>query len=214
MKYLIHCYTNRKWYVYKYLIPSMIKQGIEKDDIFVWCDYTKDGNLQSWLRSCRWLVDNFDLTKGTWHLQDDVIISNDFYERTLSVDNINIQCGFVSEKYNKTKKDKVGTVSINNSWNSFPCVYIPNKYIKEMIEWIKQYEDTEKYKSNRHDDYFFTKFIRTNYPYINSINLKPNIVDHVDYLIGGSINKPRKKNVTGYYFEDKYLIEKLKEEIK
>ena len=28
-KYLIHAYPNRLWYVKDFLIPSMVKQGIE-----------------------------------------------------------------------------------------------------------------------------------------------------------------------------------------
>ena len=41
-RYLIHCYKDRRWYVDKYLIPSMLKQDIDKSDIEVFED---DGTL-------------------------------------------------------------------------------------------------------------------------------------------------------------------------
>ena len=44
-KYLIHCCNDRMWYVKEFLIPSMIKQGISTDDIFIYQDKNKIGNF-------------------------------------------------------------------------------------------------------------------------------------------------------------------------
>ena len=38
MKYMIHLTPKREWYVNEYLIPSMIKQGIKREDIIKWND--------------------------------------------------------------------------------------------------------------------------------------------------------------------------------
>ena len=44
-KYVIHACQQRKWYVDDYLIPSMLKQGINEDDITIWLDDKHQGNL-------------------------------------------------------------------------------------------------------------------------------------------------------------------------
>ena len=48
---MIHTCNKREWYVYDFLIPSLIKQGISKDEIKVWHDYKRIGNLQSFIES-------------------------------------------------------------------------------------------------------------------------------------------------------------------
>ena len=53
------------------------------------------------------------------------------------------------------------------------------------------------------------------YPDAVVLNTTINLVDHVDYLIGGSIaNKIRSEKEThAAYFEDKYLVKKLEEKL-
>ena len=79
MKYMIHACNSRLWYVQEYLVPSMLNQGIEQDDIILYVDENSVGNLASCINSFLALPDD---NKGVWHLQDDVIISRDFKERT------------------------------------------------------------------------------------------------------------------------------------
>ena len=68
MKIMIHTCPERLWYVEEFLVPSLIAQGI--DDIKVWNDERRVGNLASCLAS-------FASCSGgeTWHMQDDVVIA-------------------------------------------------------------------------------------------------------------------------------------------
>jgi len=95
MKYMIHSCNKRLWYVKRYLIPSMLEQGISLEDIILWNDYFSVGNQQSWYNSCKYIKLCESLDSGMWHLTDDVIISYKFYRRTKSVpNNLNIRCRF------------------------------------------------------------------------------------------------------------------------
>lgn len=101
MKYMIHSCNQRLWYVKEYLIPSMLKQGIELKDIILWNDYFSVGNQKSWYNSCKYIKQSESLNEGMWHLTDDVMISHKFYFRTKFVpNNLNIRCGFVTHKFN------------------------------------------------------------------------------------------------------------------
>ena len=93
MKYMIHSCNKRLWYVKKYLIPSMLKQGIDITDIILWNDYMAVGNQKAWYNSCKYIKEQEPLDQGMWHLTDDVMISNVFYARTKYVpNNLNIRC--------------------------------------------------------------------------------------------------------------------------
>ena len=105
--YLIHCSNQRFWYVKEYLIPSMLMQGISAQNIFVYKDTNQIGNLRAFVDSCnrashKCQSRNID---GLWHLQDDVIISNDFAKKTQLYDN-GIVCGFTC---NYDKKPEEGS---------------------------------------------------------------------------------------------------------
>lgn len=63
MKYLIHTCTKREWYVNDHLIPLLTEQGITKNDIKVWNDKNKAGNLESFVASCEWIGKNYDLKR-------------------------------------------------------------------------------------------------------------------------------------------------------
>ena len=82
-RFMIHTCLQREWYVRDYLIPDMIGQGIPEENIEVWLDSERRGNLTSCLES-------FEAAgrrgSGRWHLQDDVLISKDFAEKTAEFD--------------------------------------------------------------------------------------------------------------------------------
>lgn len=211
MKYMIHTHIKRLYYVENYLYTSLINQGINENDIYLVVDDGK-GNLQSFIYSLKCIINTPELLKedGVWHLQDDVIVSKDFKKKSESyAKKDSIINGFVSSNYNKKKLDLTGKQEIKNSWLSMPCIYIPNKYIKEFLTWLDDVKNLEfndyknKYKQNRHDDFFLLMFLEERHKNDYVYNLKPNLVDHIDFLIGNSINKPRKEWVRGYYF--KYL---------
>ena len=151
-------------------------------------------------------------------MQDDVIICRDFKKRTEKIDSNSVVCGFVS---NADGHIKVADPDPLNMWWSFPCIYIPNYLAKECAEW---YYTTAKYhpkyigyaKENKYDDAIFREFLIALYPHVSIVHLRPSLVDHIDYLIGGSvINKQRvSQNNRAAYFEDTDLVDDIKIKIK
>ena len=216
-KYMIHTCNARRWYVNEFLIPSMLEQGIEKDEIIVMVDSRNEGILMSTMKTFDWIGRTQDWNDIIWHLQDDVIISSNFKNKTNELYG-DIICGFCS-RYDQSKR--YGLVDEQEMWYSFPCIGIKNYIAKECARWFfesaiyddhyKQYIELKKYV-----DTFFRDFI--NYIYkkpIRIFNTKPNLVDHVDYLIGGSlVNVERtEKQVRAWYWEDEKSVHILEESL-
>lgn len=207
---MIHTCPERLWYVRDYLIPSMQSQGIS--NIEIWNDIERKGNLQSFVDSMK---ECGKRAGGTWHLQDDVVISSDFAKVT-KMNCHGIVCGFCHEKFGPNIA-LFGNVPVQFMWNSFPCIRIPNATAKAFYEWFTQ--DAMNDKTNRgrilqrkFDDSFFQIFVIEHYEGLVT-NLKPNIVDHVDFLIGGSvINKARNAQSRAAYF-DGPEVEQLQTEL-
>lgn len=212
MRYLIHACEERLWYVNEFLIPSLQAQGIPETYIFTWVDAEHKGNLFSCMDSfadCR----KFD--GGTWHLQDDVIISRRFKQETFK-DFDEIRCGYCGKEIGPDIT-KIGYVSPIRMWFSFQCIYIPNYLACECANWFYNeaiYEERFKERIDRKksDDYIWQRFVAEHHrDDVDIINLKLNLVDHIDYILGGSvINKNRTRNNTAMYFEDVDLIDDLK----
>lgn len=209
-KYLIHAINRRMWYVENHLIPDMVENGIDKSSIIVYNDDKELGNLGAFLDS----VKNVDC--DLWHLQDDVIICRNFKELT-EKHNAGVVCGFCS-RYSEDKKP--GYVFADDMWYSFPCIRIPASIMKEFKSWIKtQLEEntihTNWIKANKYDDSLFMEFMKERYPLMAILNLKPNLVNHIDYLIGGSIVNPKRaKDAGSIYWDDVQLLEEWKERLK
>lgn len=208
-KYLIHSCQKRKWYVDNYLIPSMLEQGIKRENILVYNDSARLGNLRAFLAS----ADMVEQTSGTWHLQDDIIIASSFKAITEEYDK-GIVCGFC----NKYSEDlQIGIRPVRDMWYSFPCIRIPNHILRAFVCWVKSASAQRKYRvyieANKFDDTLFRAFMLENYSDKRVVhNLVPNIVDNVDYLLGGSIINQRNvdEDVNSLYFIDKHLIAELK----
>lgn len=210
MKYMIHTCPERLWYVREYLIPSMQSQGIS--NIEIWNDIERKGNLQSFVESMK---ECGKRAGATWHLQDDVVISSDFAQKT-KMHNNGIVCGFCNEKFGPNISLH-GSVPEQFMWNSFQCIRIPNETAKAFYEWFTAYAVNEKrfrgwILQRKFDDSFFQNFVLEHYEGVVT-NLKPNIVDHVDFLIGGSvINKARNHQSRAAYF-DGPEVEQLENEL-
>jgi len=215
MKYMIHACESRIWYVNEYLIPSMLEQGIQKNEIILYLDSKKEGNLRSFMESLTWLDD----TGGTWHLQDDIILARVFAQDTkLYEDSKSIVCGFCSV-YDKNIAH--GTVDTTKMWYSFPCIYIPNSYAKGLLRWWDNKPKLPGWvdiyvRHRKGDDTIFRYYAEDINPNITVINHYPNLVDHVDKLIGGSlVNRSRSHDwVRATYFYDGDLVEELEEKLK
>ena len=207
MNYMIHTCPKRLWYVEEYLIPSMKEQGCE--NISVYNDEKYEGSMKAHMNSFLQLPKDDGVT---WHLQDDVIISKNFKEKTKEYGD-GIVCAFSSEMYDGNKP--AGVVTVDKKWFSFPCLCIPNKIAHECAEWILQYiignpVYKEFWQSGRNADWAFWFFIRNFYKDIIIFNLAPNLVDHIDYLIGGSANaRSRENHCRSQYWQDEDLVQEL-----
>lgn len=214
MKVLIHACPKRMWYVERFLMPSLFAQGA---DVEVWNDELTKGNL----KSC---IESFQARKGndaTWHIQDDVLICRDFVERCEKI-RTSVAYGFCNERFTDDP-DYTGEVNTFNSWHSFQCVRIPDAYARECAKWItsgawQQNASAELkavFRGNMGDDTFFREFMLAKHSDDIVTNVAPNLVEHVDFLIGGSIlNKMRCFWPRAHYWEDEELVNELKEQMK
>ena len=213
MKYIIHTCNKRIWYVEEFLIPSMKDQGLPEADILVHMDDNYRGclfaTLDSFLKCGRKKI-------SAWHLQDDVAISRDFAEKTAKYDS-GIVCGFWHRHTNEP--DLKAETTGEDMRYSFPCIRIPWEVCRDFVEWF--YGDASKrdeYQrwigAKKFVDSFFRDYIRGKCPDIPVQNLIPSIVEHVDWLIGGStINKWRSGICRADYWEDESIIEGLREQL-
>lgn len=216
MQIMIHTCVNRLWYVNEYLVKSLREQGFTKDEIKIYLDKNSKGNLKAFMDSISQLPDE----GHTWHLQDDVIICRDFRERALQYDDFDgIVAGFMSiydvddKKYYNIPNDDMR----NLGW-TFPCIKIPNSVAKlclEMYNIVKNDATLEYWKQlNKGDDAVFKLYLEKYQPKIMHINVVPNLVDHIDYMLGGStVNKSRAGTCRALYFEDLDLVKKLESEL-
>lgn len=206
---LIHACPNRMWYVNEFLIPSLQEQGVEKIDLAV--DWSGKGNLISCLES---FEQSGHLDGATWHLQDDVLICHDFAERIQEFDE-GVACGFCHTLFEPFNRPMPGHVPAVFMFNSFPCIRIPNEIAAEFVEWYwtdacKRPEYQKWVRSGIHDDGFWHDFYVEQHPHDFVYNIAPNLVEHVDWAIGGSIaNEWRGYICRSSYWEDEYLVDNL-----
>ena len=215
-KYLIHASTKRLWYVQEYLIPSMLEQGIVKNNISVYVDVNNEGCLESCMKAFLSVPKN---NKGTWHMQDDVIICTDFKERTEELDKERVVCGYCYSQ--DGRREFIGRVTPKQIWYSFPCIRIPNRIARGCANW---YFNHAKFQTNyqtwvklqKYDDSMFDIYLQDYHPQESVLNIVPNLVDHIDYLIGGSLindNRPEKETHS-MFFKDVFLIAELEKKLK
>lgn len=216
MRYMIHACPAREWYVRGFLIPSMTKQGIPEDDITVWMDSTGAGNLASCIAS---FASCSQKDGETWHLQDDVVICRDFVERTRAAPD-GIVCGFCVDCFEYEDAQDGETIARFMWQSSFPCIKIPNSIAGEFVEWFRneasqRRDDLAEYvTSNKKDDTLFYIFMLEHHFNMRVTNLVPHLVEHVDWLIGGStINQYRGFVARAKYWQDENLILELSEKL-
>lgn len=215
--YLIHTCKKREWYVRKYLIPSLKAQGIADDQMEMWLDEDGVGNLESFVRSCEYVYQR-DPKGGTWHIQDDVIVCNRFKELSEEYDQ-GIVNGFCNAYLSGSLTFRTGEVPVINSWYSFPCIRIPNHYANKCARWYREYvipmeHNRKKYAEGKNDDALWRDFLVNNYLGEVCTNLKPNLVDHIDYLIGGTVVNSTDVQRRAAYFENPELVVELEKNLK
>lgn len=214
--YMIHCCNNRFWYVRDFLLPSMIEQGINPNNIFVYRDKNSIGNLRAWVDSCNRLVEKSRALSidGVWHLQDDVVISKDFKRQTELYDN-GIVCGFTC-CYDEEPQPGYFKVYEQKFWYSFPCIRIPTNILSAFADWANHNLWQSKHfsgavKRNKYDDMIFKEWLYENFACEGEYNLAPNIVNHIDKWLGGSVcNSQRDKDqdtMSAFWDDDDTLTE-------
>lgn len=219
IKIIIHVCNKREWYVQDYLVPSLLLQGIKQQEIKIWHDYNSIGNLRSFLASLEWVHQNLQAGAAAWHLQDDILISKHFKE-IIDKEYQGVACGFCFDKIGALNVMKLGRVPAPQMWFSFPCIRIPNKYAGQFIDWfynsgiLKQKLFSEWYQSGKMDDAFFYQFMMRNHYREYVENIYPNIVQHVDWLIGGSqSNVSRNRVCRAFHWQEEELVEDLKKKL-
>ena len=208
IRYMIHVCNKREWYVSEFLLPSMLKQGIPESDIYVWHDYDCLGNLKSCINSFRWCGDNLESEDAVWHIQDDVIITDRFREMT-ERPYAGYANGFCNKDFDKDKCQYTGdNLTLEQGWWSFQCVRIPNKFAAGFAEWMRnevffQNSFEELTCMGRCDDSLFQIWMKDYRENETASNIAPCIVDHIDYLIGGTIiNQDRDGDKYTAYWRD------------
>ena len=236
---LIHTCESRSWYVYDHLIPALLQQGIEPPRLHVYLDRNTT-NLNAFLSSLRESTEIH--TAATWHLQDDVLPSSTFATTIEKIDEEYsphiVIAGFASFY---CKASPPGFVPARELWYSFPCIRISNALISDFLSWyetdFKNDGNTSHQswiKKEKFDDSIFKVYIETREkqekeekeienilhgtPWedneVSFYNYAPNLVNHVDYLLGGSIvNKARRKNSTSIYWDEKEYLKEWEEKV-
>lgn len=226
--YMIHACEKRMWYVKDYLIPSMLHQGIPEQSIDLICDSSNSGSLKPFISSMC-MCANLKVA-GIWHIQDDVILCSDFKKRTEELDD-GLVSGFASyydidarimnavnygklSAFHKPPQLVTGKVPLSKMWYSFQCIRIPTFIAQEFVCWCDKKSKYIEINSDKGDDFIFRHFLQTEKPGIQAYNVAPNLVNHIDYLIGGSqVHTFRNSNPVSLFWEEPDLIENLKERL-
>ena len=212
MKVLIHACPRRMWYVTGFLVPELERQGA--DEVEIWNDAEGKGNLRATMESFAARSGN----GGTWHIQDDVLLCRDFVERCRAHDE-GVVYGFCCEQFTDNPR-QTGRVSVEDAWHSFQCLRIPDSYARDCAAWLEGPGKTTAFyhlwmKTGKMDDDVFRTFLINEHGREMVTNLKPNLVEHVDWIIGGSILSPwREFFARAYYWDDEALVDELKEAVK
>ena len=212
MKVMIHTCPKRMWYVEGFLLPKLERQGA--DEVEVWNDTTGAGNL----RSCMASFASRTGDGGTWHIQDDVLLCRDFVKRCRQHDD-GVVYGFCNERFTDDPY-QTGIVSVEDAWHSFQCVRIPDAYARECAAWLDGPGKTSGLyllwmKTGKMDDDVFRTFLLNEHGRETVTNLKPNLAEHVDWIIGGSILSPwREFYARAHFWDDEALVDELKEAVK
>ena len=215
MKFLIHTVPQRRDN-FVLICETLRSQGAHPDDMLMYSDVAREGNLMAFVKSCEYLERRcIDPAEPVWHLQDDIQLSNHFIEDIKRIHAEHcmriewpIWCGFCSHESIDLKGKLLpdGECDPEHMWYSFPCIMIPVMITNMFVRWFYKSPKSdieEKWiKENRYDDSLFRNFLIKSKIGVEVINIKPNLVDHRDDLCGGSIlNRDRKAPARALYFE-------------
>ena len=213
MKILIHAYPKRMWYVEGFLVPELRRQGA--DDVEIWNDVEGKGNLRACMESFAARTGD----GGTWHIQDDVLPARDFVQRAREHDD-GVVYGFGCEAFTDDPL-QTGRISVEDAWHSFQCVRIPDAYARDCAAWLfngagREHEHYPLWiSSGKMDDSVFRSWLVETHGRETVENLRPCLVEHVDWIIGGSVLHPWRGYIArACWWDDDDLVRELKEAVK
>lgn len=218
MRILIHAVPARMWYVRDFLVPQLRAQGAAADEVEIFLDDRKLGNL----RACMEAFAAREGDGGTWHIQDDVLPCRDFVRRCREMDDRDVVMGFCSEAFGDDP-DLTGTVYVPDLWHSFQCVRIPDSWARECAAWVRSraWEISPNpdlpvlWDAGKGDDSFFREYMMIVRGTGTAYNAAPCLVDHVDFLLGGSVlSQWRETWVRAALWYDDELVDELRERIR
>lgn len=216
MQVVIHACPPRMWYVEEFMLPALRAQGADR--IEIWNDTAGRGNLLACM-DCFAARPEGD--GGAWHIQDDVLICRDFVERCRANDR-GVVYGFACE-YFLDDPGQTGRVYVPDAWHSFQCVRIPDAWARECAAWYFSGQWVESPKpelygldaEGKGDDSFFHEFLECRHGGETVLNMAPNLVEHVDLLIGGSVlNQWRDYLARAHFWDDPELVRELREQLR
>ena len=215
-KYLVHTCKEREWYVRDFLVPSMVKQGIEYNNIFIYIDSRREGNLLSCMNAFK-QCSKFDFNEIMWHLQDDVAISKEFKQYTEVNYESDIVCAFCTREQIARP---IGQVDPVDMWYSFQCIGIRSEIASGCAHWFENIGRNEPELSKLvsrglGDDEVFKYYCTEVCSGLKVLNLIPNLVEHIDFLIGGSTAAKGMPQRRAMYLKDgTEIVQKLMKELK
>ena len=117
------------------------------------------------------------------------------------------------------EKLNTGIVKEPDLWHSFQCVRIPDDMARDFVKWVETAKHSSwadiQIKRNQGDDFIFREYFQTVHGRETARNIAPNMVDHVDFMIGGSIvNQWRGHPTRADLWEDEDLVEQLEAQLK
>ena len=127
-------------------------------------------------------------------------------------------CGFCCERFDKDWS--AGYTGVGGMWLSFPCIRIPNRIALEAANWYQNevlgnplYRSRTSTKNG--DDSLFWTFLRLKHmDDVRILKVRPCLVEHVDWILGGSsVNQGRKGVARAVEFDDLEGVEALERRI-
>ena len=208
MRIMIHAVPKRMEHV-NTLRFILVAQGVHPEEILLYVDENMEGNLEATVKSYEYLEERIlDPEEQIWHLQDDVVICEDFAERIRIIQEDmphGIVCAFCSEV---DRGVRPGNVSPALMWYSFQCIRIPVGLSSAFAMWIRDgdhlEEQAKKIEANKFDDSLFMEYMIEQHPFYPVYNCSPNLVDHRDDMCGGSIVNPgREEQIRALYYTER-----------
>ena len=108
-------------------------------------------------------------------------------------------------------------------WYSFPCIRIPDELAGGCAEWFfsgewrseAQPEGEILASDGRGDDWFFREYLELRHGGETVLNLAPCLVEHVDWLLGGSVvSRWRGHPTRAVYWKDEERVRALEEALR